>query len=245
MGTYAFWWILQMGKEPLDDPEVRKALRYCFDNDAINNASFKGKGIAHSWNPFKLYTTNSGIDADDVTYDPEKAKQMLADLGKSDITVPILCIEGYQDGISAAQVIQQGFQAAGITCEVEVTPGADWLERTYTNGTWEGITFNAGNLPFPAKNFYDYLVNPACIKSSYKEGDVVPEVAELYAKINATPFDSPDLADLMAKAEATIVEDAVSLMGFGAAVSLVLPTGCSGVVSNGYGDIFWEKATLA
>jgi peptide/nickel transport system substrate-binding protein len=242
-GTYAYWWIIQMGKEPLDDPEVRKALRHCFDLQALNNASFKGKGV-HSWNPFKLYPTNSGIDAD-VDYDPAKTKQILADLGKSDISVPILCIEGYQDGIAAAQVLQQSFQEAGITCEVEVAEASDWLERTYTNGTWEGITFNAGNLPSPAKNFYDYLVNPSCLKSAYKEGDVVPEVAELYAKINATPFDAPELADLMADAEATIVDDAVALMGFGADVSLVLPDGVSGVVVNGYGDVFWDKVTVA
>lgn len=244
MGTYAYWWILQMGKEPLDDPEVRKALRYCFDNEAINNASFKGKGKEHSWNPFKLYPANSGLDAD-TPYDPATTKQMLADLGKSDISVPILCIEGYQDGISAAQVLQQSFQEAGITCEVEVAPAADWLERTYTEGTWEGITFNAGNLPFPAKNFYDYLVNPSCLLSAYKEGDVVPEVASLYAEINATPFDAPELAALMEQAEATIVEDAVALMGFGAPVSLVLPEGVSGVIVNGFGDVFWDKVTIA
>lgn len=244
MGTYAYWWIIQMGKEPLDDPEVRKALRHCFDLEAINNASFKGKGVAHSWNPFNLYPVNSGLDAD-VDFDPAKAKAILADLGKSDISVPILCIEGYQDGIAAAQVIQQGFQDAGITCEVEVAAAGDWLERTYTNGTWEGITFNAGNLPSPAKNFYDYLVNPSCLLSDYTEGDVVPEVAELYREINATPFDAPELADLMATAEATIVDDAVALMGFGAAVSLVLPDGVSGVIVNGYGDVFWDKVKMA
>jgi len=245
MGTYAFWWICQMGKEPLDDPEVRKALRYCFDLEAINNAAFKGRGLEHSWNPFNLYPNNGGVEADEVEFDPSKAKQMLADLGKADITVPILVLEGYPDGLGAAQVMQQGFQEAGITCEVEVAPVSDWLERTYTNGTWEGITFNAGNLPSPAKNFYDYLVNPSSILSSYKEGDVVPEVAELYREINATPYDDPELAGLMTKAEATIVEDAVALMGFGAPVSLVLPDGVSGVIVNGFGDVFWDKVKVA
>jgi peptide/nickel transport system substrate-binding protein len=243
-GTYAYWWILQMGKEPLDDPAVRNALRYCFDNEAINNASFKGKGKEHSWNPFKLYPTNSGADVD-TPYDPAKTKQLLADLGKSDISVPILCIEGYADGIAAAQVIQESFKQAGITCEVEVAAASDWLDRTYTKGTWEGITFNAGNLPFPAKNFYDYLVNPDCLTSAYKDGPVIPDVADLYNTIKATPFDSPDLAALMEQAEKTIVDDAVALMGFGAAVSLVLPKGVTGVEVNGFGDVFWNKATIA
>ena len=243
-GTYAFWWILQMGKAPLDDPEVRKALRYCFDNEAINNAAFKGKGKPHSWNPFKLFPTSSGADVD-TPYDPEKTKQMLAALGKSDISVPILCIEGYQDGIAAAQVMQESFKKAGIKCEVEVANAKDWLDRTYTKGTWEGITFNAGNLPFPAKNFYDYLVNPSCLKSAYKTGDVIPAVVTLYNKIKATPFEAPELTALMAQAEKTIVDDAVALMGFGADVSLVLPKGLSGVTTNGFGDVFWNKASFA
>jgi hypothetical protein len=88
-------------------------------------------------------------------------------------------------------------------------------------------------------------VNPSCLHSAYKEGDVVPAVAELYAKINATPFDSPDLKPLMDQAEGTIVNDAVALMGFGAPVSLVLPDGVSGVVVNGYGDVFWDKVKVA
>ena len=243
MGTYAFWWIIQMGKEPLNDPEVRKALRHCFDVEAINQASFKGRG-KFSWNPFKLFTVNSGVDAD-VDFDPAKTKQLLADLGKSDITVPILCIEGYNDGISAAQVMQQSFQAAGITCEVEVAPAQDWLDRTYGKGTWEGITFNAGNLPFPSKNFFDYLVNPSTILSAYKKGDVVEAAAELYRTINATPFDSPEITDLLAQAEKMIVDDAIVLMGLGAGVGLVLPNGVSGVVTNGFGDVFWDKAVFS
>lgn len=241
-GTYAYWWIIQMGKAPLDNPEVRKALRYCFDNEAINQAAFGGLGTPHTWNPFKLFAVNSGVDADEVTYDPAKAKQMLADIGKSDITVPILCIEGYQDGIAAAQVMLEGFKAAGIKSSVEVAPASDWLARTYGDGSWEGITFNAGNLPFPSKNFFDYLVNPSSIKSKYKKGDVVPAVAELYRKVNATPFDSPEIDALLAQAEKMFVDDAIALMGFGAPVGLVLPENLTGVASNGFGDVFWDQA---
>lgn len=241
--TYAYWWILQMGQAPLDDPDVRRALRYCFDNEAMNNAAFRGLGT-QTWNPFTLYPDSSGIDLEGVTYDPEKAKELLAAAGAADISVPILCIAGYEDGISAAQVLQQGLRAAGVTCEVEVAEASDWLDRTYTTGTWEGITFNAGNLPFPSKNFFDYLVNPSCIFSAYKDGDVVENAAELYRTINATAFDDPAMADLLAQAGQMIVDDAIVYFGFGAPVSLVLPDGLTGVESNGFGDVEWRKASL-
>lgn len=241
--TYAFWWILQMGKEPLDNPDVRRALRHCFDTEAMNLASFRGRGT-HTWNPFNLYAGNDGPEAE-VAYDPDTARELLAAAGASDISVPILCIAGYDDGIAAAQILQQSFQDAGVTCELEIAEAGDWLDRTYTNGTWEGITFNAGNLPFPSKNFFDYLVNPSSVLSAYKEGDVVPEVAELYREINATPFDDPAVDELLAQAQQMIVDDAIVYFGFGAPVSLVLPENLDGVIANGFGDVEWHKASFA
>jgi len=242
--TYAYWWILQMGKPPLDDPDVRKALRHCFDIEAMNNASFRGKGT-HTWNPFTLYPGGEDGPDIEIEYDPAKAKELLEAAGASDISVPILCIAGYDDGIAAAQVLQQSFEEAGVTCEVEVAEASDWLDRTYTTGTWEGITFNAGNLPFPSKNFFDYLVNPAVIFSDYKEGDVVPEAAELYRSINATAFEDPAIEDLLLDAQNMIIDDAIVYFAFGAPVSLVLPENLTGVVSNGFGDVEWHKASLA
>jgi ABC-type transport system substrate-binding protein len=141
--------------------------------------------------------------------------------------------------------MQQSFQDAGITCEVEVAEAADWLARTYTNGTWEGITFNEGNLPFPSKNFFDYLVNPSTILSAYKDGDVVPAAAELYRKILATPFDDPAIDDLLLQAQQMILDDAIVYTGLGAPVSLVLPDNLTGVISNGFGDVEWRKASFA
>lgn len=242
--TYAYWWIPQMGKEPLDNPEVRRALRYCFDVEAMNNASFRGRGV-HTWNPFTLYEGYEGPDAEGITYDPAKARELLEAAGATDISVPILCIAGYEDGIAAAQVLQQSFEEAGVSSEVEVAEAGDWLERTYNTGTWEGIAFNAGNLPFPSKNFFDYLVNPSTIISDYKEGDVVPDAAELYRTINATPFDAPEMTELLVEAGEMIVEDAIVYFGLSAPVSLVLPEDLTGVISNGFGDVEWHKASFA
>ncbi len=244
-GTYAFWWFIQMGKAPFDNPEVRKALRYCFDLDAINNAAFGGLGLPHSWNPFKLCPGNSGLDAVGISYDPEKAKQLLADNGASGIDVPILCIEGYQDGIAAAQVMMEGFKAAGLKSSITIKPISGWLEDTYGKATWEGLAFNAGNLPFPSKNWFDWQVNPPILKSAYKKGDVVPAAAELYRQLNATAFDDPELSGIFAKVEKMIVDDAITYMGFGAPVSLVEPESLSGVGLNGFGDVFWSKAIFS
>jgi len=245
-GIYAFWWFIQMGKAPLDNPDVRRALRYCFDNEAINNAAFAGFGIEHSWNPFKLAKVNSGVEAEGITFDPAKAKELLAAAGASDITVPILCIGGYEDGIAAAQVMMEGFKAAGVKSSVTVAPTISaWLEATYGNASWEGIAFNAGNIPFPIKNFFDYLVNPPVMKSKYKKGDVVPAAAELYRTLQATAYDAPEYQGLLAQVEKMIVDDAIVYMGFGAPVTFVSPENLNGVGLNTWGDVTFDKATFS
>ena len=207
--TYAYWWIIQMGKEPLDNPDVRRALRYLFDVDAMNNASFRGKGT-HTWNPYNLYPGNDGPELDDVSYDVDKAKEALAAAGATDISVPILCIAGYDDGIAAAQVMQQSFQDAGITCEVEVAEIADWIKQhVYQRHVGGASRSTPGTCRSRAGTSSTYFVNPSTILSAYKEGDVVPAAAELYREINGTPFDDPATDDLLLQAQNMIIDDAI------------------------------------
>lgn len=242
--TYMDWWIPQMGKAPLNDVRVRKALRYCFDLKQLNAASFKGLGKA-TWNPLTLTKQTTGYDATGITFDPAKAKSMLADAGASNISVPIIAIQGYEDCAAQAQIIQQGFQAAGIKSEIQTLTASAWLDATYNKGTWEGIAFNAGNLPYPNKNLFDYLVHPDSTLSSYTSpAPPVPAAADLYKKVMAAPFDSAEETTLLGQAEKALVDDALVYFMFGGPVSLVLPDNLQGVNSNGFGDVLWNKASF-
>ena len=159
-----------MGKEPLDNPDVRRALRYCFDVEAINNASFRGQGT-HTWNPFNLYAGNDGPEprTSPTTSTKAKAAARRRRRHRHHRADPVhRRLRRRHRRRPGAPAVVPG--RPGSTCEVEVAEAADWLDRTYTDGTWEGITFNAGNLPFPSKNFFDYLVNPSAILSDVQGG---------------------------------------------------------------------------
>lgn len=242
--TYMDWWIPQMGKGPLADVQVRKALRYCFNREQLNAVSFKGMGKS-TWNPFTLTKQSSGYDATDVTYDPAKAKSLLAAAGASNISVPLIAIQGYADCAAQAQVIQQGFKAAGIQCEIQTLAASAWLDATYNKGTWEGLAFNAGNLPSPSKNLFDYMVHPDCTLSAYTSPKPpVPAANDLYNKVEAAPFDSSEETALLAQAEKMLVDECLTYFMFGGPVSLVLPKNLAGVDLNGYGDVRWNKAAF-
>ena len=239
--TYADWWIIQFGTEPLNDVRVRRALYYCFNKKAMNAASFGGLGKS-SWNPFKFTGAFNGVEGPD-TYDPEKAKAMLKKIGKSNIEVPIVGIQGYQDATNQGAIIQAGFEAAGVKSSFTSLPAAQWLSDTYTKGSWKGIAFNAGNVPYPYKNFLDYMIDPSVLLSKYTHGkSPYPAMLKLYNQVEGQPPQSAKEKHLLGEAQRAIVNDALVYFGLAGPVSLVLPSGLKGVNTNGFGDVRWNKA---
>lgn len=110
---------LNQSFEPFQDVRVRQAINYAIDREFVIEVCEEGYGeIANS-------IANKGMlgyteDATYYEYNPEKAKELLADAGYADgLTIPaILCKEGKFK--SAAEVIQEDLAAVGITTEIDV-----------------------------------------------------------------------------------------------------------------------------
>lgn len=241
--TYANWWIIQMGQPPFDNPAVRKALRYCFNMPLINQSAFGGLG-SNPWDAFGFYPKSWQINRKFTgTYNPAQAASMLKTAGVTKpFNVDIIGINTYQDSITEGQIMQQGFQAAGLTSSFEALTITDWLSATYGKGSWPGLAFNAGNIPFPFLNLFDYLVDPSALVSAYNKAPN-PSVAALYNKVEAGT--DPQEPALLKQAQGVILDQAVVYPMFGGPVNTVLPSNVHGVVVNGYGDVRWHKASFS
>lgn len=106
--------------EALANDNVRKAIAYAIDRDALNNAGFDGlAGIAeYLENPD--YNIGAPRSAVKYSYDPEKAKSLLEEAGYADgvdIGTLIYASSGYWTKL--APVIQENLKAVGITCKLE------------------------------------------------------------------------------------------------------------------------------
>lgn len=100
---------------PLDDARVRRALSISIDRQAINDALFNGTAIpaATQWPPDdRLYL--DGME-DEVEFDPEEARELLAEAGYEDgVTIDLMTIQAV--GMpEAAQIIQQQWSDVGVT----------------------------------------------------------------------------------------------------------------------------------
>jgi peptide/nickel transport system substrate-binding protein len=113
-------------KGALGKKEVRQALDMAIDKQAIIDTVTFGLGeVANSFVPKgALY-----YHADNLRrpYDPEKAKQMLADAGASDLTLNYVVRAGDEIVEQTAVLLQQQLAKAGVTVNIQkVDPSQEW-----------------------------------------------------------------------------------------------------------------------
>lgn len=125
------------------DKRVRQALYYAIDRRTINDELFGGRNKI-LWNPpgFKEYD-----DLNTYPFDPEKAKQLLAEAsaeGKVDLskTIRFYFANELGDGAKIAPVIKQQLEAVGFKVELEGVATEAW-EKVVTDDTQRG-TYDAG-----------------------------------------------------------------------------------------------------
>lgn len=129
---------LNFQDEKLANRKVREAIDYAIDRDAIINGilggyvTFPSTGVISS----SIQNAKTGI-GDDYKYDPEKAKQLLAEAGYPDgFTTRINTPEGrYAMDRQVAEAIQAMLSQVGVTAEVRVL---DW--GAYTEAAAAGDT---------------------------------------------------------------------------------------------------------
>ena len=148
--TYANWWIVQMGQPPLDNPAVRKAIRYCFNMPLINASAFGGLGT-HAWDAFGFYPNNYQISQKYTGgYDPAKAASLLKAAGvKTPLTIDLIGLNNYQDSINEGQIIEQGLKAAGINFELSGADGCRLAVSHLWQGKLDGTCIQRGQYPVP------------------------------------------------------------------------------------------------
>jgi peptide/nickel transport system substrate-binding protein len=201
-----------MEKEPFDDPKVRKALNYAINKDSIIDAFYNGMA-EKAVNPIPSSLWGYNEDIEGYEYDPEKAKELLAEAG-------------YEDGfktelwgmsnprpympqpLKIAEAIQSDLAEVGVELEIQTYEWATYLDKT-SNGEhdmalfgWTGVMADPDNFLFPNLSKTN-ATKPANNRAFYKSDEFTNLLME-----SRTTFDEEKRADLYKEAQEIFYEDA-------------------------------------
>ncbi len=119
-----------LGRNPLKDPRVRKALSLAVNRELIAKRVMEGSAIPASQLLSEQFPTASRSLRPDP-FDPAKARALLAEAGWADGFRLVLhaTSDRYPNDSAVAQAIAQMWTRIGIKAEVEVLPGAVFFTR--------------------------------------------------------------------------------------------------------------------
>ena len=120
---------------PFQDARVRRAMCYAIDTEALSEAF--GYGMLQTLNQWAAPGSPTYDESlNGITYDPEKAKALLADAGYPDgFSTTLTTDAGNKDYFTAAANM---LDEVGIHCEVNLVDESAQV-NLYSTGTWDGI----------------------------------------------------------------------------------------------------------
>ena len=184
--------------DAFSDVRVRQAVRYAIDRQAVMDTANSGYGLLIG---SMVPPTDPWYDeslADLYPYDPEKAAELLAEAGVSDLTVAFK-IPNLPYAVAGAQVVKDQLAKVGITAEVTALEfPAVWLDEVFSSHDYD-MSLIMHSEP------RDVTVFAA---PTYYAGYDSPAVMEKFAEADAA--DPASYIELMKEATATMAEEAAA-----------------------------------
>lgn len=168
-------------KSPVHDPLVRKAMILSLDREKIADRLWNGMAKVPAGPNWEMYGKMFDADRKAQAFDPEQAKQLLAEAGYDGQEIVVAVTTGYYvNGDRAVQVMMQMWEAVGLNVRLQFVE--NWAQmRPYG---WQDLWINSSNIriPDPLSPFWWRFGEPS---ASYVTTNLVA-VSDDYRRVGNT-----------------------------------------------------------
>ncbi|MFO1038973.1 MAG: ABC transporter substrate-binding protein [Geminicoccaceae bacterium] len=143
-GGQHFTFLMLCDRKPLDDNNLRLALKYAIDREAILKTILHGYGKVGNDHPIPEHDPFFNKELPVRTYDPDKAKFYLKQAGLDGFSIELDTSEAaFTEAPDTAILFQQQAQKAGITVDVQRKPADGywndiWMKVPFSMSYWGG-----------------------------------------------------------------------------------------------------------
>lgn len=138
-----------MSKAPFDDINVRKALSMGLDREAIVSAVYGTTGkVMDGPLPSSTWGWYDGVKDAVLDYDPDEAKEMLADAGYPNGLDLEIWTTDNQQRMEIAEIVQNQWAEIGVNAEIQIMESGTFKEKT-NNGEHQVVISSYGGIGEP------------------------------------------------------------------------------------------------
>ena len=202
------YFTMNFNKEPFQDVRVRKAVQMSIDRQAILDALYGGRGqVEQGIFPHGLIGFNP--DQEEIKYDPEAAKALLAEAGYADgFDMEIAADSSASDTMTMAlEIVSDQLAEVGIRAEINNYDESTWLETRKSGELGSFMSTWSADYNDPDNFIYTFFGNEEKTKIrsiNYPDTEVMARVAKARTIVN----EDERLAEYKALEEKIVHEDA-------------------------------------
>lgn len=206
------WLLMNLTKKPMDDPKFRRAVAYAINTQQIVEQDYGN--IVQAANPTGLlpiwdqYVDQTVVKELGFSYDPAKAKQLLAEAGYKDangdkfleapdgskIELKVNNPAGWTDWMEANKIIVKGLQDVGINATSNFPDYGGYIDQR-NQGTFDMMIANDAQMSNTPWTYYNWILQHP-----------LKDIATLQNG-NYGRYDNQEAFDLVAQLDQTKVDD--------------------------------------
>ncbi len=139
-GTQHYTFAMRTDTPPFDNNDVRLALKYALDREALLQTILRGHGVLGNDHPIGRSNTFHASELPQRQYDPDKAKFHLRKAGVSNLSVNLSAADAaFAGAVDAAVLYKEHAASAGIDINVVREPNDGYWSNVWLHKPWSAV----------------------------------------------------------------------------------------------------------